>query len=52
MEKLTFKSTTNYTRGCKNLIARRMIKFVLKLFDLNIASLQIRFQHGIISAST
>jgi hypothetical protein len=45
MEKLTLERNTCFTRRRRNCIARRMIKFVLKIFNLNGRSLQIRSKH-------
>jgi hypothetical protein len=45
MEKLTLKRDTYFTRRGQNSVARRMIKFVLKIFNLNDSSLQIKSKH-------
>jgi hypothetical protein len=52
MEKLTLERTTHYAQRGQNSVARRMIKSVLKIFNLNGRSLQIRSKHKITSTST
>jgi hypothetical protein len=52
MEKHTLERETCFTRRGQNSVARREIKFVLKIFNLNGRSLQIRSKHGTSSAST
>jgi hypothetical protein len=52
MEKLTLKRDTCFTRRGQNSIARRMIKFVLKILNLNGRCLQIRSKHRATSVST
>jgi hypothetical protein len=52
MEKVTLERDTCFTRRGQNSLARRMIKFVLKIFNLNGSSLQIRSKHRATSAGT
>jgi hypothetical protein len=52
MEKLTLERDTCFTRRGQNSVTRRMIKFVLKIFNLNGRSLQIRSKHRATSAGT
>jgi hypothetical protein len=52
MEKLTFERNTCFTRREQDCVARGMIKFVLKILNLNSRSLQIRSKHRTTSAST
>jgi hypothetical protein len=52
MEKLTLERDTCFTKRGQNSVARRMIKFVLKIFNLNGSSLQIRSKHRATSAGT
>jgi hypothetical protein len=52
MEKLTLEIDTCFTGRGQNSVARRMIKFVLKIFNLNDSSLSIRSKHRSTSAST
>jgi hypothetical protein len=52
MKKLTLERDTCFTRRGKNSVARRMIKFVLKIFNLNGSNLQIRSKHRATSAGT
>jgi hypothetical protein len=42
MEKLTLKRDTCFIRRGQDCVARRIIKFVLKIFNLNGSSLQLR----------
>jgi hypothetical protein len=52
MEKLTLERDTCFTWRGQDCVARRMIKFVLKIFNLNGSSLQIRFKQQTTSAGT
>jgi hypothetical protein len=52
MEKLTLERDICFTRRLQNSVARRIIKFVLKIFNLNGSSLQIRSKHRATSAVT
>jgi hypothetical protein len=52
MEKLTLERDTCFTRRGQNSVARRMIKFLVKILNLNGRSLQIRSKHRATSAST
>jgi uncharacterized protein YhdP len=52
MEKLTLERTTHYARRGQNSVARSMIKSLLKIFNLNDSSLQIRSKQKTASAST
>jgi hypothetical protein len=52
MEKLTLKRNTYFARRGQDCVARGMIKFVLKILNLNSRSLQIRSKHQTTSAST
>jgi hypothetical protein len=52
MEKLTLERTTHYAQRSQNSVARRMIKYVLKIFNLNGSSLQIRSKQRTTRAST
>jgi hypothetical protein len=52
MKKLTLERTTHYAQRGQNSVARRMVKFVLKIIYLNGRSLQIRSKHRITHAST
>jgi hypothetical protein len=52
MEKLTLERDTCFTRRGQNSVARRMIRFVLKILNLNGRSLQIRSKHRATCAST
>jgi hypothetical protein len=52
MEKLTIERDTCFTRRGQSSVARRMIKFVLKILNLNGRSLQIRSKHRTSSTST
>jgi hypothetical protein len=52
MEKLTLERDTCFSRRGQNSVARKMIKFVLKIFNLNGSSLQIRSKHQATSAGT
>jgi hypothetical protein len=46
MEKLTPQRTTHYAQRGQNSVARSIIKYVLKIFNLNSRSLQIRSNTG------
>jgi hypothetical protein len=50
MEKLTLERDTCFTRRGQNSVARRMIKFVLKIFNRNNNNFQIRSKHWATSA--
>jgi hypothetical protein len=52
MEKLTIERNTCFTRRGQDCVARGMIKFVLKILNLNGHSLQIRSKQRATSAST
>jgi hypothetical protein len=52
MKKLTLERDTCFTRRGQDCEARRMIKFVLKIFNLNGSSLQIGSKHRTTSAGT
>jgi hypothetical protein len=52
MEKLTLGRDTCFTRRGQDCVARRMITFVLKIFNLNGSGLQIRSKQRTTSAST
>jgi hypothetical protein len=52
MEKLTLERATCIARWGQNIVARRMIKFLLKIFNLNGISLQIRSKQGTSGANT
>jgi hypothetical protein len=52
MEKLTLERDTCFTRRGQNSVARRMIKFVLKILNLNSSCLQIRSKHRTSNTST
>jgi hypothetical protein len=52
MEKLTLERDTCFTRRGQNSVVRRMMNFVLKIFNLNDSSLQIRSKQRTTSAST
>jgi hypothetical protein len=52
IEKLTLERDTCFTRRGQNSVARREIKFVLKILNLNGSSLQIRSKHRTSSTST
>jgi hypothetical protein len=52
MENLTIKRNTCFARRGQDCVARGMIKFVLKILNLNSHSLQIRSKHRATSAST
>jgi hypothetical protein len=52
MEKLTLQRDTCFIRKGQDCVARRIIKFVLKIFNLNGSSLQIRSKQRTTSAGT
>jgi hypothetical protein len=52
MDKVTLDRDTCFARRGQNSVVRRMIKFVLKILNLNGSSLQIRFKQRATSAST
>jgi hypothetical protein len=52
MKKLTIERDTCFTRRGQNNVARRMIKFVLKILNLNGRNIQIRSKHRATSAIT
>jgi hypothetical protein len=52
MKKLTLERDTSFTRRGQDCLARRMNKFMLKIFNLNGSSLQLRSKQRATSAST
>jgi hypothetical protein len=52
MEKLTLERDTYFTRRGQNSVARRMVNFVFKIFNLNDSNIQIRSKHQATSAGT
>jgi hypothetical protein len=52
IEKITLERTIHHAQRGQNSVARSMIKFVLKIFNLNGRSLQIRSKQRTSGAST